>query len=104
MVVAAKTLPMKPKFINKCAAMISSIPKLEFISAAPNIPSNASPTKKGGSRNGTRVIAETRRAVFWPNDLSQFPNGIPKATDSNELATAMIEVVEISSRLVVKNV
>jgi hypothetical protein len=84
--------------------MISNIPKLEFNSADPKTPSKASPTRKGGTRNGTSVIAAISRAVFGSSDLSQFPNGIPKTTDSSELANAMIAVVESSSRLVVKNV
>jgi hypothetical protein len=104
MVVAANTFPMKPKFINTCAAMISKIPKLEFTCATPKIPSKASPTKNGGSRNGTSVTAASSRPVFGFSDLSQFPNGRPKATDSSELATAMIAVVESSSMLVVKDV
>jgi hypothetical protein len=95
---------MKPKFINTWAAMIRNIPKLEFTSATPKIPSKASPTKNGGRRNGTSVIAAISRAVFGSKDRSQLPNGIPRTTDISELATAIIAVVESSSRLVIKNV
>ena len=84
--------------------MIKDIPEMELICNSPSTPSNARPTRNGGSKNGTKVKAETSLAILGDKDLSQLPNGTPKMTANNELTNAINAVVASSSRLVVKDV